>query len=168
MLFALTFGIADFGSVFFQYQALNAATEMATRLAATRAMYNFTAAGFPDCGVVTAATPGTPCSQVAGSTTWTPVVCSGAAAAANCNAAVMNRLVTEMQKAYPAMTLANLVVTYRPSGLGFVGLGKPVPLVTVTITGIPARFVVLSAFGLNNVILPNFNATIPAEDLTGT
>ncbi len=165
LLFALTFGIADFASVFYQYQALNSATALAARMAATRGPV---ITGIPDCGVGTAGTPGAYCSAVTGSKTWTPVTCSGAALGGNCNTVLMNRILTETRLVYPPMTLANLNVTFGPSGLGFAGLGKPVPTVTVTITGVNARFIVLGAFGLNAITLPPFTTTLPAEDLSGT
>jgi hypothetical protein len=164
LLFALTFGIADFAAVFFQYQTLNSATGVAARMAATRGPV---ITGIGDCGVGLTATPGTYCSQVAGSKTWSPITCTGASPGGNCNTVLMNRIVAEMQLYYPRMTLANLNITYGPSGLGFAGLGKPVPMVTVTVTGITADFVVMGAFGLNNITLPAFTTTLPAEDLSG-
>jgi len=164
-LFLLTFGIAEFGYIFYQFQSLNAATALAARMAATRGPV---IAGVPDCGVGVTGPAGTYCSQLAGSKTWTPVTCTGASPGGNCNVALMNRIVTEMQLVYPQMTLANLNITYGPSGLGFMGLGKPVPTVTVTITGVTANFIALGAFGLNNIAMPAFTTTLTGEDMSGT
>jgi len=165
LLFILTFGIAEFGFILFQYQSLDAAASIAARMAATRGPV---ITGIADCGVGVTGPAGAYCSQLAGSKTWTPVTCAGSAPGGNCNAALMNRIVTEMQRVYPQMTLSNLNITYGPSGLGFMGLGKPVPTVTVTISGVTANFIALGAFGFSNIVLPPFTTTLTGEDLSGT
>lgn len=165
LLFLVTFGIAEFGYIFYQFQSLNAATAAAARMAATRGPL---ITGIADCGVSTSAVAGTPCSQVAGAKTWSPVTCNGASPAGNCNVTLMNRILAEMQIYYPQMTLSNLNIAYGPSGHGFVGLGKPVPAVTVTVTGVNANFIALGAFGLNNITMPPFTTTLTGEDLSGT
>jgi Flp pilus assembly protein TadG len=174
LLFMLTFGIVYFGAVFYQYQALNAATAMGARIAATRGPV---ITGVPDCGVGVTATAGAYCSTAAASKTWAPVKCTGSSATPTstgsvsglaCNTTLMTRILTEMQKAYPPLAISNVNVSYGPSGLGFQGLGKPVPTVTVSVTGVPASFIVISAFGLNSITLPPFTTTLPAEDLSGT
>ena len=165
LLFLMTFGIAEFGFIFYQFQSLDAATAIAARMAATRGPV---ITGIPDCGVGVTGPAGAFCNQLAGSKTWTPVVCVGASPGGNCNVALMNRIVTEMQRVYPQMTLANLNIAYGPSGLGFMGLGKPVPTVTVTVTGVTANFIALGAFGLTNIAMPPFTTTLTGEDLSGT
>jgi Flp pilus assembly pilin Flp len=164
LLFMLTFGVVDFGAVLYQFQAINTATAVAARMAATRGPL---ITGIPDCGVGTSGAPGTYCNQVAGAKTWAPVVCAGASPGAACNVVLMDRIVQEMQLYYPRLTRANLNIAYAPSGLGFIGLGKPVPAITVTITGLTADFIVMSAFGLNNIALPPFTTTLIAEDSSG-
>ncbi|MFZ5618245.1 MAG: TadE family protein [Pseudomonadota bacterium] len=163
-LFLLTFGIAEFGVIFYQFQSLNAATALAARMAATRGPV---ITGIPDCGVGVTGTAGTYCSQISGSKTWTPVTCAGNSSASNCNATLLARILQEMRLVYPQMQASNFSITYGPSGLGFVGLGKPVPTVTVTISGVTANFIALGAFGLSNITLPPFTTTLPAEDLSG-
>jgi Flp pilus assembly protein TadG len=172
LLFALTFGIADFGALFYQYQALNAATAAAARMAATRGPI---VSGIPDCGVGTTVPIGSYCSFDPVSRTWTPLTCTGAAATPTpatsgtaCNVTLMNRIVTEMRLYYRPLTANNVSVTYGPSGMGFSGAGKPAPLVTVTLSGVNASFLIFSAFGLNPITLPPFTTTLPAEDLSGT
>lgn len=165
LLFLITFGIAEFGWVFYQYQSLNAATAAAARMAATRGPV---ITGIPDCGVGVASTAGAYCSTAAGSKTWAPVTCTGAAPGGNCNTVLMDRIVTEMRIFYPNMQRANLNITFGPSGLGFQGLGKPVPMVTVTVTGVTANFIAINAFGVPNIPMPTFTTTLPAEDLSGT
>lgn len=172
LLFILTIGVVDFAAVCYQFQALNAATAMAARVAATRGPV---ITGIPDCGVGTSGAAGTFCSQVSGSKTWASRTCTGGAmaptpflAGAACDNALMGRILTEMRKSYPPLVIDNVSVTYGPSGLGFSGLGKPVPTVTVRVTGVAASFIVISAFGLNTITMPPFTATVPAEDLSGT
>lgn len=164
LLFLLTLGIVEFGVIMHQFQALNAATAMAARIAATRGPV---ITGIPDCGVGTSGTAGTYCSQVSGSKTWTPVSCAGNSTAGNCNVTLLARILQEMRLVYPPLQASNFTVTYGPSGLGFIGLGKPVPNVTITISGVTANFAVLGAFGLGGLTLPPFTTTIPAEDLSG-
>lgn len=165
LLFIITFGIVDFGAVIYQFQALNTATAYAARMAATRGPV---ITGVGDCGPGVTGPAGAYCSTIAGSTTWTPITCTGASPGGNCNVTLMNRIVTEMKKIYPPLTINNLNITYSPSGLGFMGLGKPVPAITVTLTGVNASFIVMSGFGLNNITMPPFTTTITAEDMSGT
>lgn len=171
LLFLLTFGIAEFGVIFYQFQSLNAATALAARMAATRGPVII---GIPDCGVGTTVPTGSFCSFDPNSRTWNPLTCAGSATTpapstpgTACDVTLMNRIVAEMQLVYPQMKLANLNVTFGPSGLGFQGAGKPVPTVTVTISGVTANFIALGAFGLSNITLPPFTTTLPAEDLSG-
>lgn len=163
-LFLLTFGIAEFAAIFFQFQTLHMATAMAARMASTRGPV---ITGIPDCGVGTSGTAGTFCSQVGGSKTWAPVTCAGNSMAANCDATLLARILQEMRLVYPQMQAANFSVTYGPSGLGFIGLGKPVPTVTVTVSGINANFIALGAVGFSGVALPPFTTSVVAEDLSG-
>jgi len=162
LLFLITFAIFQFAFVFYQFQALNAAARMGARVAVTRASV---ITGFNDCGPGVAATPGQPCALNAASRTWAPVSCGAGTACAN--PATFNRVLLEMRRIYPRLTGNNVRITYSPSGLGFQGLGRPVPLVTVTITGIAADMSVLAPFGIPALVLPDFATTLPAEDFTG-
>lgn len=170
-LFLLTFGIAEFAAIFFQFQTLHMATAVAARMASTRGPL---ITGFPDCGVGTSVPIGAFCSTVATSKTWTPLTCTGSANAptpatsgTSCNTALMARILQEAQLVYPAMQSSNLSVAYGPSGLGFSGAGKPVPIVTVTVSGINANFIALGAVGFSGVALPPFTTSVVAEDLSG-
>ena len=68
---------------------------------------------------------------------------------------------------YPQLTTANVDFIYSPSGLGFMGLGRPVPVVTVRVKNVPGRFFALSALGVPTFTMPNFTATLTAEDMSG-
>lgn len=165
LLLALTFGIADFGALFYQYQSVNAAAAAAARMAATRGPV---ITGLNDCGVGVTAGTGAYCYTAAASRTWTERTCTGASPAGYCNTTLMNRIVQEMQIYYPKATINNLNITFSASGLGFQGMGKPVPMVRVDVVGLTADFVVIPALGLAAPTLPAFTATVPAEDLSGT
>ncbi len=172
LLFLITFGIFEFGFVFYQYQSLDMATAMAARMAATRGPL---ITGIPDCGVGTAVPIGAYCVTDPVSKTWAPLTCTGTATAptpatagATCNTVLMARILQETQLVYPALQAANISIAYGPSGLGFSGAGKPVPVVTVTINGVNANFILLGALGLANIAMPPFTTTLTAEDLSGT
>lgn len=176
LLFLLTFGVAELGYFYFQYQALDAATRMGARIAATRGP---AITGMPDCGKPTTSSPGNYCSvavnggtsigtQWSATCTGTSLTTSGGAVASGCGSAIMGRILQEMQKVYPSLVLNNIVVTFSGSNLGFVGKGRPVPLVTVRVTGVTASLPVLSAFGIGPFPMPSFSTSLPGEDLAGT
>lgn len=171
LLFLITFGVAELGYFYFQYQALDAATRMGARIAATRGP---AITGMPDCGVAVTTTPGNYCSASGAGTQWsatctgTSLTTSGGAIASGCDAVTMGRILQEMQKVYPSLAQGNIVVTFSGSKLGFVGKGRPVPLVTVQVTGVTASLPVLSAFGIGPFLMPSFSTSLPGEDLAGT
>jgi Flp pilus assembly protein TadG len=75
---------------------------------------------------------------------------------------------TRMQQIYPAITPANVVIRYDNVGLGFAGdpSGPDVSaLVTVSLQNLTFQPIVL--LGLN-VTLPDFRASLTAEDFSGT
>lgn len=171
LLFLITFGVIELGFFYFQYQALDAATRMGARIAATRGP---AITGMPDCGVAVTTSPGNYCSASGGGTQWsatcagTALTTSGGAVATGCDAAIMGRILQEMQLVYPSLVLNNIMVTFSGSNLGFVGKGRPVPLVTVQVTGVTASLPVLSAFGISGFAMPSFATSLPGEDLAGT
>lgn len=184
LLFLITFGVVELGFYYFQYQALDAATRMGARIAATRGP---AITGIPDCGKPTSSSPGNYCSAAADTSNSNPnpppligtqwsVTCTGTvlgtpqggAVASGCDAAIMGRILQEMQLVYPSLQQSNVVVTFSGSNLGFVGKGRPVPLVTVQVTGVTASLPVLSAFGISGFAMPSFSTSLPGEDLAGT
>lgn len=164
LMMVLTFGLIEFGLVLYQYNAAETATSMGARYVATRGPV---VANLNDCGVTTSAGAGTRCSDVSGSTNWT-VTCNAASPGADCQASVLNALVAEMQRFAPNVEAQNVQVVLRGAGLGFVGRGAPVPMVTVRLTGMTYEFIAMDALlGFDDVTMPGFDATLVGEDLNG-
>jgi Flp pilus assembly protein TadG len=170
LLFLITFAIVEIGYFLFQYQALDASTRIAARMAATRGPV---ITGMPDCGVNVSTSPGNYCDAAGVSSSWSAtctgltLTTTGGAVAGACDSAIMNRILQEMQLVYPTLTVNNLMITYSRSDLGFVGKGRPVPLVTAEVTGVNAALPVLSAFGIGPFPMPSFSTSLPGEDLSG-
>jgi Flp pilus assembly pilin Flp len=164
LLMLLTFGLIEFGVVLYQYNAAETATAVGARFAATRGPI---VTGVSDCGVTTNATAGTFCSAVGGSDSWT-ITCNAAAPAGGCQGAALSALVAEMQSFDPDIEAQNVQVVFRGAGLGFVGRGSPVPMVTVRLTGMQYDFIALDdLLGFGAITMPGFDATIVGEDLNG-
>jgi hypothetical protein len=165
MLMLLTFGLIEFGVVLYQYNTAESATAVGARYAATRGPI---ATGLADCGVATSESAGTLCSSVGGSGAWV-VTCNAAAPSGGCQSAALNDLVAEMQRFAPNIEAQNVQVVLRGTGLGFVGRGSPVPMVTVRLTGMAYDFIALDdLLGFGTLTMPGFDATIVGEDLNGS
>ncbi|WP_448187740.1 TadE/TadG family type IV pilus assembly protein [Azospirillum sp. sgz301742] len=167
IIFLTTLGIMEFGNLFAQWILAEKATEMGVRFAVTS---NMAATAVPDCGVNTSQPVGTPCRQVAGSSTWARTCSAGAG---GCDATAFNAIVAKMQSVYARVAPANVVVEYTGTGLGYVGRGMPVPDVTVRLQNMTFTFVALGglvrtlfggALG-DTVQMPDFRATLTGEDL---
>lgn len=162
LLIMLTFGVAEFSLIFWQWNAAEKATHLGARLAATRGPVLI---GVPDCGVATAVRAGTNCRDVAGSDSWV-VTCDGSAPGASCDAAQMAAIVADMAAIFPRIQLANVIFEFRGVGLGFVGRGSPVPAISVSLQNLTYDYVALAAFtGAASINLPSFRATLIGEDL---
>lgn len=80
-----------------------------------------------------------------------------------------NVLLPRMQAIDPEITAANVEVDYTGSGLGFAGDpngADAAPMVTVRLKGM--TFTPITSFLLASIGMPDFAATMPAEDLSGT
>jgi Flp pilus assembly protein TadG len=165
-LMVLTFGLVEFGIVLYQYNAAESATAAGARFVATRGPI---ATGIADCGVAAnGASAGTLCSAVAGANAWT-ITCNAAAPGGACQAAALTELVTEMRRFAPNLQAQNVQVVLRGVGLGFVGRGSPVPMVTVRLTNMTYDFVALDdLLGFGRLTMPSFDATIVGEDFNGS
>lgn len=162
MLMVLTFGLIEFGLVLHQYNNSEKATAAGARFAATQGPVYV---GLSDCGVSTSLPAGTMCSSVAGASSWT-VICNAGAPASGCQGAALNALVARMQQFAPQIEAQNVQVILRGAGLGFVGRGSPVPMVTVRLTGMTYDFIAMnSLLGLGQLNMPGFDATIVGEDM---
>jgi hypothetical protein len=164
MLMVLTFGLIEFGIVLHQYNAAEKATAVGARFIATRGPV---VTGIPDCGVSTTASAGTWCRDVGGSSGWT-ITCNAGAPSGSCQGAVLTELVARMQQFAPQIQAQNVQVELRGAGLGFVGRGSPVPMVTVRLTGMTYNFIALDdLLGFGALTMPGFDATLVGEDLNG-
>lgn len=164
MLMVLTFGLIEFGIVLHQYNAAEKATAVGARFIATRGPV---VTGIPDCGVTTTANAGTWCRNVSGSSSWT-ITCNAGAPSGSCQGAVLTELVARMQQFAPQIQAQNVQVELRGAGLGFVGRGSPVPMVTVRLTGMTYDFIALDdLLGFGALTMPGFDATLVGEDLDG-
>ena len=163
MMMILTFGLIEFGIVLFQYNSAETATSVGARFVATRGPI---VTGIPDCGPgvnVSAMNAGARCP----STAW-ELTCNAGAPSGNCQAAALTALVTEMRRFAPNIQAQNVQVVYRGAGLGFVGRGSPVPMVTVRLTGMQYDFIALDdLLGFGTLTMPGFDATVVGEDLNG-
>ena len=165
ILMVLSFGLIEFGIVLHQYNAAETATAVGARFVATRGPV---VTGISDCGVPTNQPAGTMCRNVAGASSWGPIVCNAAAPSGSCQGAVLNELVARMQQFAPQIEAQNVQVELRGAGLGFVGRGSPVPMVTVRLTGMTYDFIALDdLLGFGTLAMPGFDATLVGEDLNG-
>lgn len=166
LMMLLTFGLIEFGLAFYQYNAAEKATAIGARYIATRGPV---VTGLGDCAPASTngASAGAYCSTINGST-GAITTCNANAPSGNCQAAVLNALVTRMRQLAPNIQAQNVQVVLRGAGLGFVGRGAPVPLVTVRLTGMTYNFIALDdLLGLGPITMPAFDATIVGEDLNG-
>ena len=163
MMMILTFGLIEFGIVLYQYNAAEKATAVGARFIATRGPVVI---GLPDCGPgvnVSGMNAGATCPATAWET-----VCNAGAPSGGCQATVLNALVTEMRTFAPNLEAQNVQVVLRGAGLGFVGRGSPVPMVTVRLTGMEYDFIALDdLLGFGTLTMPSFDATVVGEDLNG-
>lgn len=168
ILLTLTFGLAEFGLALWQYNAAERATVAGARYVATRGPLLTT--DVPDCFVTVAdGLAGTPCHEVLVGQSPSSVVCYGPSFS-GCDATVAAGLVAEMQRFAPFIEADNVAVEFSPSRFGFVGLGRPIPLVTVKL-GAPATPLTYDFIAIDNLIgtasqmtMPPFTAAFVAED----
>jgi hypothetical protein len=104
---------------------------------------------------------------VGGSSGWT-ITCNAGSPSGSCQGAVLTELVARMQQFAPQIQAQNVQVELRGAGLGFVGRGAPVPMVTVRLTGMTYDFIALDdLLGFGALTMPGFDATLVGEDLNG-
>lgn len=72
---------------------------------------------------------------------------------------------------YPGLTLANIVVRYQYTGMGYAGRAAgPLPTITVSLQGLRYNYILLSGLArLTSVAFPiRANTTITGEDMRGS
>ncbi len=179
LLFLLTFGVVEFGFLFWQWNSAEKATQMGVHKAVVS---DPVAIGLKtaDCGN-TNTPPGTLCS-VAGATSFGTITCTGSgtswtspsgsctgcAGGVTCTFSTdaFTRIGTVMQSMFPLVQPQNVTVTYAFAGLGFAGRPEPVPIVTVGLQNMTFTFFGLAGFaGFGPLAMPDFRATLTAEDM---
>jgi hypothetical protein len=183
----LTFGLVEFGNMFWQYNSASKAAQLGARLAAvSNPVWS---------GLVSLEDTGTP--GAAWETDYV-VTCDGVGAG-NCTGLgageyddeAMECLVFGRSQATPPcdtecdpagvdadeagmcdrfarIAPENVIVTYSHTGLGFAGRpGGPVPTVTVQLTDLTFEFLALGdLLGLQDITMPPFTVTMTGEDLS--
>ncbi len=137
LMLLITFSIIEFALVFNKFNSAQKATQAAARVVSTRLVLE----GVDDCGTTTSLSAGTDCADVPGSDGWT-VICTGSGGN-GCNAAGMAEVLAAAHGFYPDVTANDIVVTFTGTNYGFVGRGKPVPAITVSIQNITYEFVTI-------------------------
>lgn len=147
VLILLSFGLLEFSLVVFDYQRAAEATRRGVRLAVIQEPIPNTANLLIDAVITCTAPSGT-------------VTCDGGSPSANADALFAN-LLSEMQRAYPTLTSANIVVVFEGTDVGTADtIGGIFPLVTVKLTGVAHEMIVGQLIGIDSIQFPDFEATV--------
>ncbi len=176
LLLLLTFGVVEFGYLFWQFNSAEKATQLGVRKAVVTSPVA-TELVTKDCGSGSVS-PGTLCSA-AGATSFGTITCTGSAGGSctggyTFDATAFGNILSLMQAVFPLIQQQNVTVTYTFVGLGFAGrpgnvAGNfgPVPAVTVALQNMTFTFFGLQGIsGFNTLTLPDFRATLSGEDLS--
>ncbi len=166
LLMLLTFGMLETGFLLWQIQQGEIAAKRAVRLASTRAL--LAPGAFGDCGpsTPTNAQAGQECALLVGGDLSLWATCRGNGTGGAACGPDIAALVTEIGRFYPRAEPENIVIEFHGAGLGFQGLGHPVPLITVKFENVQYEWITLGALaGLTNITLPDMSASAAAEDL---
>ncbi|MER9584890.1 TadE/TadG family type IV pilus assembly protein [Mesorhizobium sp. M0276] len=187
LLLILTLGFVDFGYAWYQWNAATKAVEIGARMASisTPIASEIAAAGI-------ATIPGDPIPV--GNYDYT---CNGATNTCSCVGTGCVAIVTVpnfskifrgdatgigtcpplasgqrpgMCHFFPMLQLANVVVRYAATGLGYqTRPGGPVPTITVSLQGVTFQFFFLGGLlGFGNITMPSMMSTVTGEDLKST
>lgn len=137
LMLIITFSLVEFGLVYNKFNSAQKATQAAARIASTRLILE----GQDDCGPSTTLPAGTDCSNVPGSSTWS-VTCTGAGGN-GCNMTGITAVVSTVQSIYPDAEPGDIQIVFSGTGYGFVGRGRPIPAITVSIQNIDYNFVTI-------------------------
>jgi Flp pilus assembly protein TadG len=175
LLLLLLFGIIDMGRFFWQLNESEKATQMGARLAivTTPVSPDLVGASYVN-GSVTKSGDLIPASAL-GTLKCTNAGCScqtGTCPVANgsVDTTAFNVIVSRMTAINPAIRAANVSVSYSGSGFGYAGPADETmdvqPLVTVRLQNVQFNF--LSLLGLASIDMPPAQATLTAEDSSGS
>lgn len=147
VLILLSFGLLEFSLVVFDYQRAAEATRRGVRLAIIQEPIPNTANLLQNAVITCTAPSGT-------------VTCTGGSPSANADA-LFAAVLDEMQKAYPTLTTANVVVTFEGTNVGSADeIGGVFPLVTLQLTGVRHDMIVGHLIGIDSIEFPDFKATV--------
>jgi len=174
LLLILIFGLIDAGRFMWDYNRAEKATQMGARFAAVA---DPPVSGLTDHSF--AVSDGIPQGDPVPTANFGSITC-GSASCGSCSGSVcgslsfsatnFNRIADRMIQIYPAITRANVQITYRNVGLGFSGdpdNSDVSPLITVTLTGMQFRPITTRIFNAA-FNMPAFSASVTGEDLSGT
>jgi Flp pilus assembly protein TadG len=177
LLLIFLFGIIDGGRFLWEFNRAEKATQMGVRYAVVT---DPVLSGLSSYDFATSS-DAIPQGSAIPTANFTSAVCTSSgctcspSAAAFCaatslNSTALGNLATRMKHMYPPITTANVEVDYKNVGLGFAG--DPVasdvsPLVTVKLSGLVFRPVTCLMFACS-ITMPDFRATLTAEDLSGS
>jgi hypothetical protein len=182
----LTFGLVEFGNMFWQYNSAAKAAQLGARMAAVSnpvwgELPNLESTGTPgsaweiDYTVACDGVSGDCDGTYSGDYDATAMDClvfgrsrTSPPCDTECDPAGIDADEAGMCDRFWRITPENVVVTYSHTGLGFAGRpGGPVPTVTVRITGLQFEFLALGdLLGLEPITMPPFSVTMTGEDLS--
>lgn len=164
-LLLLIFGVLEIGYLAWQVQQGSVASKRAVRIAATRAI--IVPGSIADCGPSqpVTAVAGTRCGDISDFSVW--ATCNGDGTGDAACGADIARIAQEVANFYPAVAPEDIQIEISGAGLGFVGMGRPVPLITVRFLNVQYDFIALGALAdLAGIQMPDMSASAPGEDLS--
>lgn len=166
LVLVLTFSVAEFGIVWWQWNSAEKATQLAVRTSVVRDPVALELASFDCATSLTEA--GEPCSSPNAASFGT-VTCSGATQSCSggytFSTATFNELLARVQAVFPLVAAENLAFRYDDIGLGFAGRGAPIPSVTVRLVDMTYSFVAIDFLIGGPFAMPDFRATLTGEDI---
>jgi len=170
----LVMGAIDFGRVLWQWNRAARATEVGVRLAAVRDPVALNVRGADGTILVPAGEAPPPEAM-----SPNPTICAEGGCGASLagldpllqDRAAFQDLVAAMHAYNPRIAAANLIVEYRHVGVGLAGNteGPDIdPIVTVSLRDLELQFHALRFLQIPPLRLPDFRASLSAEDARGT
>jgi len=188
LFFVFILGSIDFLLLFYQWNAASKAAAVGARIAAVSDPVAVGLNSLSAAAVSASLSPpggGMPYFQVTCNGGTASCICEGACAGiSGYDAAAMSTIVfgrgstscgdstsyysSGMCDILPRITAANVVISYRQTGLGYAGRpGGPAPTITLTLQNLSFEFFFLGGlFGSNALRMPALTTSIVAEDLS--
>jgi Flp pilus assembly protein TadG len=187
LIFVFVLGSIDFLFAFYQWNAASKAMQVGARIAAVSDPVAIGLNNLSNAVVNSFIPPGAVMPQFAVRCETKTETCSCVGACSGVgayNRAAMNTIIfgrdssscSDAKSVYRAgmcdifarITVANIVVLYMQTGLGYAGRpGGPVPTITISIENLPFQFFFLSGImGFDKMQIPALTTSITAEDLS--